>query len=220
MSGRTLHVNDADTGLVYMQQRYYDPVAGRFLSVDPVTTDAKTGGHFNRYQYGENNPYKFKDPDGRQSLPALEHPIVPVLRDIAAGGASYLPAAPAVSTGTISTTTVTVGLVEVSRTSNVNGSGSTFVGLRATPGLAVQTTAQGQAKVGETGGLTVKVSASAGLGAAGLTGSVSASVGSSGPGLQVSGGGVGAANAGGGILGVRPPTVAVGVTIKDEKLTK
>jgi RHS repeat-associated protein len=25
------HVNDADTGLVYMQQRYYDPVAGRFL---------------------------------------------------------------------------------------------------------------------------------------------------------------------------------------------
>jgi len=48
-----------------MQQRYYDPVAGRFLSVDPVTTDAKTGDHFNRYVYAENNPYKFKDPDGR-----------------------------------------------------------------------------------------------------------------------------------------------------------
>ena len=48
-----------------MQQRYYDPVAGRFLSVDPVTTDAKTGGYFNRYVYGNNNPYKYKDPDGR-----------------------------------------------------------------------------------------------------------------------------------------------------------
>ena len=48
-----------------MQQRYYDPVAGRFLSVDPVTTDAKTGDSFNRYVYGRNNPYKFKDPDGR-----------------------------------------------------------------------------------------------------------------------------------------------------------
>ncbi len=65
--GFTGHVNDADTGLVYMQQRYYDPIAGRFLSVDPVTTDAKTGGFFNRYVYGNNNPYKFKDPDGRAS---------------------------------------------------------------------------------------------------------------------------------------------------------
>jgi RHS repeat-associated protein len=63
--GFTGHVNDPDTGLVYMQQRYYDPLAGRFLSVDPVTTDAKTGGHFNRYVYAENNPYKYVDPDGR-----------------------------------------------------------------------------------------------------------------------------------------------------------
>jgi RHS repeat-associated protein len=66
--GFTGHVNDVETGLVYMQQRYYDPLAGRFLSVDPVTTDAKTGDHFNRYVYGENNPYKFKDPDGRSAL--------------------------------------------------------------------------------------------------------------------------------------------------------
>jgi RHS repeat-associated protein len=58
MSGPTL----------YMQQRYYEPLAGRFLSVDPVTTDAKTGGHFNRYDYANNNPYRFKDPDGRSPL--------------------------------------------------------------------------------------------------------------------------------------------------------
>jgi len=51
-----------------MQQRYYDPVAGRFLSVDPVTTDAKTGGHFNRYVYADNNPYRYTDPDGRSPL--------------------------------------------------------------------------------------------------------------------------------------------------------
>ncbi len=63
--GFTGHVNDPETGLVYMQQRYYEPLAGRFLSVDPVTTDAKTGGHINRYVYGENSPYKFKDPDGQ-----------------------------------------------------------------------------------------------------------------------------------------------------------
>ena len=63
--GFTGHVNDPDTGLVYMQQRYYDPVAGRFLSVDPVVTDTKTGDSFNRYVYANNNPYKFVDPDGR-----------------------------------------------------------------------------------------------------------------------------------------------------------
>jgi RHS repeat-associated protein len=61
------HVNDADTGLVYMQQRYYDPVAGRFLSIDPVTTDVNTGDSFNRYDYANNNPYKYIDPDGRSA---------------------------------------------------------------------------------------------------------------------------------------------------------
>ena len=65
--GFTGHVNDADTGLTYMQQRYYDPLAGRFLSVDPVLTDGKTGSGFNRFAYAENNPYKYVDPDGRKS---------------------------------------------------------------------------------------------------------------------------------------------------------
>ena len=54
--GFTGHVNDSDTGLTYMQQRYYDPVAGRFLSIDPVTTDANTGASFNRYTYANINP--------------------------------------------------------------------------------------------------------------------------------------------------------------------
>jgi RHS repeat-associated protein len=63
--GFTGHVNDADTGLTYMQARYYDPVAGRFMSIDPVMTDANTGDSFNRYYYANNNPYKYIDPDGR-----------------------------------------------------------------------------------------------------------------------------------------------------------
>lgn len=65
--GFTGHVNDADTGLTYMQQRYYDPVAGRFLSEDPVLTDANSGKSFNRYVYAENNPYRYIDLDGRES---------------------------------------------------------------------------------------------------------------------------------------------------------
>jgi len=63
--GYTGHVMDGATGLTYMQQRYYDPTIGRFLSVDPVTADGSTGGNFNRYWYAANNPYRFVDPDGR-----------------------------------------------------------------------------------------------------------------------------------------------------------
>lgn len=64
--GYTGHVQDAATGLVYMQQRYYDPQVGRFLSVDPVTAYEQPITNFNRYVYALNNPYKFTDPDGRQ----------------------------------------------------------------------------------------------------------------------------------------------------------
>lgn len=74
--GFTGHVNDAETGLVYMQQRYYDPVAGRFLSIDPVTTDASTGGSFGRYHYAKNNPYVYIDPDGRSAV-AIETTCIP-----------------------------------------------------------------------------------------------------------------------------------------------
>ncbi len=69
--GFTGHVSDADTGLVYMQQRYYDPIAGRFLSVDPIGTDDKTGKEFGRYTYVDNNPYAKIDPDGRIGVPGF-----------------------------------------------------------------------------------------------------------------------------------------------------
>jgi hypothetical protein len=62
-----------------MQQRYYDPIAGRFLSVDPVTTDAKTGDHFGRYVYAYNNPYKYVDPDGQVGVAAVAVVAIPVL---------------------------------------------------------------------------------------------------------------------------------------------
>jgi RHS repeat-associated protein len=39
-------------------QRYYDPMIGRFLSVDPVTTDTVMGANFNRFKYAANNPQK------------------------------------------------------------------------------------------------------------------------------------------------------------------
>jgi RHS repeat-associated protein len=66
--GYTGHVNDADTGFVYMQARYYDPLAGRFLSVDPVGPTAGNEFNFNRYAYVYNNPVNHLDPDGRDCV--------------------------------------------------------------------------------------------------------------------------------------------------------
>lgn len=57
------HEEDPETDLVYMQQRYYDPEAGRFLSTDPVQADGN-GGSFNRYAYANDNPYRYTDPFG------------------------------------------------------------------------------------------------------------------------------------------------------------
>lgn len=66
--GYTGHVNDPDTGLVYMQARYYDPETGRFLSVDPVTPAPGNFFNFNRYDYANNNPIRNTDPDGRDAV--------------------------------------------------------------------------------------------------------------------------------------------------------
>lgn len=63
--GFTGHVSDAATGLVYMQQRYYDPLCGCFISTDPVS--ALGGGTFNEYWYANANPFGLIDPDGRQA---------------------------------------------------------------------------------------------------------------------------------------------------------
>ena len=72
--GYTGHVNDTATGLVQMQQRYYDPLIDRFLSTDPEPVNPNNGSNFNRFWYANNNPYKYTDPDGRASF--LEAVIV------------------------------------------------------------------------------------------------------------------------------------------------
>lgn len=64
--GYTGHLHDAATGLLHMQQRYYDPTLHTFLSVDPVGAfDTPDPRLFNRYAYAANNPYRYRDPDGR-----------------------------------------------------------------------------------------------------------------------------------------------------------
>jgi RHS repeat-associated protein len=62
--GYTGHVNDIDSGLFYMQARYYDPAVGRFISPDPVRPASGNPFNFNRYAYASNNPIINIDPTG------------------------------------------------------------------------------------------------------------------------------------------------------------
>lgn len=54
---------DAGSGLLYLNQRYYDPVLARFVSVDPLAapTDAQS---LNPYSYALGNPSTYADPSG------------------------------------------------------------------------------------------------------------------------------------------------------------
>jgi RHS repeat-associated protein len=58
---------DSETGLSYFGARYYDPVVGRFMGIDSVGFSEKNLHSFNRYGYGNNNPYRFVDVDGMES---------------------------------------------------------------------------------------------------------------------------------------------------------
>ena len=59
---------DASTGLSYFGARYYDPLLGRFVGMDPAAFDPNNLHSFNRYTYANNNPYKFVDPDGHSPI--------------------------------------------------------------------------------------------------------------------------------------------------------
>jgi RHS repeat-associated protein len=51
----------------YYRARYYDQIAGRFLNEDPPGFQS---GGINFYDYVQNSPLNFKDPNGMQAQPA------------------------------------------------------------------------------------------------------------------------------------------------------
>lgn len=87
--GYTGHVNDPDTGFVYMQARYYDPTTGRFLSVDPVTPKSGNIFNFNRFIYANDNPIVNIDPDGRQAFTGWSEAQIHATRDNPAAAAQF-----------------------------------------------------------------------------------------------------------------------------------
>jgi len=57
---------DSDTGLYYLQSRYYDPTTGRFLNADDVSYLGTTGNvlSYNLFAYCENDAINNSDPTG------------------------------------------------------------------------------------------------------------------------------------------------------------
>ncbi|MDQ1290030.1 MAG: filamentous hemagglutinin, partial [Actinomycetota bacterium] len=54
---------DTDTGLTYLNARYYDPDLAHFISTDPLA-DQTTPQHANPYGYAAANPITYTDPTG------------------------------------------------------------------------------------------------------------------------------------------------------------
>ncbi|MBR2024011.1 MAG: RHS repeat-associated core domain-containing protein [Clostridia bacterium] len=63
---------DDETGLYYLKSRYYDPVLGRFMTIDDISyLDPETINGLNLYVYCGNNPVMRVDPNGTFFLGAL-----------------------------------------------------------------------------------------------------------------------------------------------------
>ncbi len=118
--GYTGHMQNADSSLVYMQARYYDPLIGRFLAVDPIGFQQDNAQSFNRYAYVNNNPHKYIDPDGREASQIGIQFSLPK----AAGLLSYF------FKPTVETTGISFGLAFSSP--NIKGEGEFDVGLFTT----------------------------------------------------------------------------------------
>lgn len=63
---------DAETDLLYLRARYYDPSIGRFISADPYWERLDEPVTQNRFIYVQNNPLLFTDPNMGIVLGALE----------------------------------------------------------------------------------------------------------------------------------------------------
>jgi len=75
---------DAETGLVYLRARYYDPATGQFLSRDPLTATTRSP-----YGYADGDPLSHIDPTGLcpwgmgEICHVAKHDVLPAAHDIA-----------------------------------------------------------------------------------------------------------------------------------------
>ena len=67
------YVYDHETGLYYLQSRYYDPEIGRFLNADAFASTGQGILGNNMFAYCGNNPVNYCDPTGQKFSTAANH---------------------------------------------------------------------------------------------------------------------------------------------------
>ena len=74
---------DTETGLYYLQSRYYNAQVGRFINADGYVSTGQDVLCYNMFAYCENNPVNFSDPTGnaRFSLKSLWNSLKEVIID-------------------------------------------------------------------------------------------------------------------------------------------
>ncbi len=70
--GYTGEEYEAESGLLYLRARYYDPDLGRFISNDPYLGRLEEPVTQNRYIYVRNNPLIYTDPSGNYAELGIE----------------------------------------------------------------------------------------------------------------------------------------------------
>ena len=106
---------DSETGLYYLNSRYYDPATGRFLNADlQLSTDAIIG--MNLFAYCGNNPVCRIDKNGNDWIPIIATGLslaiigLAIIAAIPTGGGSLLLAGIGISASTAATAAVDITL--------------------------------------------------------------------------------------------------------------
>ncbi|MER7707803.1 RHS repeat-associated core domain-containing protein [Kitasatospora sp. NPDC097605] len=103
---------DAESGLIYLRARYYDPATAQFLTVDPAVRSTRS-----TYGYTEGNPLNGTDPSGRFAF------LLPAIPFIAVAVAVVVAVVVAVAvTASVSTTLRNINEWEDDRSRSSSGS--------------------------------------------------------------------------------------------------
>jgi RHS repeat-associated protein len=134
---------DSETGLTYMQARFYDASVGRFLSTDPIHFTDDNPFTFNRYAYANNNPYKYTDPNGQLAF------LAPMLIGAGIGAVTSVIVQTAAAGGDMSQ--VSLGQVAVAAAAGALGGASAVIASTAqSAGGAIAAQAVAGAAIGAT----------------------------------------------------------------------